>query len=127
VGCGEHSLAAETFALAGWVGGLVLVDGLGGAWTTPAQQVAAQEVWLRAKYENPELVGYPRQWVEPFEGVRRAHIRCPVLLVETPASITPSGEAERRGQQFARPAALARVHSRDPAGVLEAINTWMGS
>jgi len=127
VGCGEHSLAAETFALAGWVGGLALVDGLGGAWTTPEQQVDAQNVWLRAKYENPELVGYPRVWVEPFDRVRRAHIRCPVLLIETPASITPVDEAERRGQQFAHPAALVRLDSRDPVSVLAAIKTWMGS
>src|SRR4051794_2170592 len=43
VGCGEHSLAAETFALAGWAGRLVLIDGLGGAWTTPEEQIDAQD------------------------------------------------------------------------------------
>lgn len=127
VGCGEHSLAAETFALAGWVGGLVLVDGLGGEWTDPEQQVAAQNVWLRTKLDHPGHAGYPEAWVEPFAGVIRANVRCPVLLIETPASITPSDEIERRTQQFADGADVVRLATSDPEEVVAAVEAWMGS
>ena len=127
VGCGEHSLAAETFALAGWVGGLVLVDGLGGAWTTPVQQVAAQNVWLRSKFEDPNLIGYPAVWFESFACSLRTNVGCPALLVETPASTTPSGDAERRAEQFARPAALVRLDDADPARVLATVRGWWDS
>lgn len=127
VGCGEHSLAAETFALAGWVGGLVLVDGLGGAWTTPVQQVEAQNDWLRSKLAQPDLIGYPPVWVESFARTLRANVRCRVLLAETPASITPPGEAEQRAEQFARPAALVRLDDSDPARVLAAVRAWWDS
>ncbi|MEY2571748.1 MAG: hypothetical protein QOE63_2098, partial [Acidimicrobiaceae bacterium] len=124
IGCGEHSLAAETFALAHWVGGMVLVDGLGGAWTDAAQQVAAQDTWMRSKADDPDLVGYPQLWDERFMGVLRANVTCPVLLIETPASITPAREAERRQRQFAGPAELVRLPAAEPLLVLDAVRAW---
>ena len=127
VGCGEHSLAAETFALAGWVSGLVLVDGLGGAWTTPEEQVARQNVWLRAKYETTDLVGYPPVWVEPFTRVLRANVRCPVLIIETPASITPADEVEKRARQFSHPAEVVHLDTADPTQVVPAVRAWLGT
>lgn len=127
VGCGEHSLAAETFALAGWVGGLVLVDGLGGDWTTPAAQVDRQNEWLRAKYEDLDVTGYPRVWIEPFARALRSNVRCRVLMIETSASITPPSEAERRAEQFLRPAALVRLDEADPVQLLAAVCAWWDS
>lgn len=127
VACGEHSLAAETFALAGWVGRLVLVDGLGGPWLSPAQQVEAQAAWLRAKFDDPSHVGYAKVWIEPFACALRANVQCPVLLIETPASITPVGDAEQRAQQFADPAQITRLDAADPGLVLSAVTEWMGS
>jgi len=127
IGCGEHSLAAETFALAGWVSRLVLVDGLGGAWTTPAQQIDAQNEWLRAKFRDPDHVGYPQVWNEPFCKELRANVRCPVLVIETPASITPDGEAERRAQQFAGRVTVMHLRSADPGAVVSAVGEWVGS
>jgi hypothetical protein len=127
IGCGEYSLAAETFALAGWVGRLVLVDGLGGEWTTPEQQMEAQNEWLRAKYADVDLVGYPHVWVEPFHAALRANVHCPVLVIESPSSITPRGEAERRIRQFAGPADLARLDVADPVDVVATVRDWAGS
>ncbi len=127
VGCGEHSLAAETFALAGWAGGLVLVDGLGGAWTGPEEQVERQNQWLRAKFETPDLVGYPQVWVEPFARVLRANVRCPVLIIETAASLTPAREVEARAQQFCRPAEVVHLDAPDPARVVSAVARWLGT
>jgi len=127
VGCGEHSLAAETFALADWIGGLVLVDGLGGPWSTPDEQVEAQNEWLRAKFADPDLVGYPHVWLEEFFRELRGFVQRPVLVIETPASITPEGEAERRVQQFAGPAELLHLGNADPAGVTAAVAAWAGS
>ena len=124
IGCGEHSLAAETFALAGWVGGLVLVDGLGGAWTSVQQQVAAQNAWLRAKADDPDLVGYAEVWLERFTAVLRSNVACRVLVIETPASITPAGEAALRIEQFAADATLVELSSADPSVVLDAVRTW---
>jgi hypothetical protein len=46
------------------------------------------------------------------------------MLIETPASITPPAEAERRAEQFARPATLVRLDGADPARVLAAIRAW---
>jgi hypothetical protein len=127
VGCGEHSLAAETFALAGWAGHLVLVDGLGGRWTTPEQQIVEQNTWLREKFLDPDVVSYPHVWIEPFASALRANIRCPVLVIETPSSITPAGEAEKRVDQFAGPAHLLRLDAADPALVIDAVAGWVGS
>jgi len=127
VGCGEHSLAAETFALAGWVGALVLLDGLGGEWMTPDEQVAAQHAWLRAKFRDPDAPGYPRLWVESFAAALRGSIRCPVLLIETPASITPAEEVAPRASQYAGQVEQVRLDSADRAGIVEAIKAWMGS
>jgi len=127
VGCGEHSLAAETFALAGWVGGLVLVDGLGGAWTTPEEQVARQNVWLRAKFEAPDHVGYPRVWLEPFTRLLRENVRCPVLIVETPASITSVDEVEKRAHQFGGPVEVLRIESAAPVPILREVTAWWDS
>jgi len=127
VGCGEHSLAAETFALAGWCGRLVLVDGLGGKWTTPEQQILEQNKWLRAKFDDLAPVGYPHVWIESFFDVLRSNVRCPVLVIETPASITPDGEAEKRLRQFAGPADLLRVDSAGPEPVVAALREWVGS
>ena len=127
VGCGEHSLAAEAFALAGWVGGLVLVDGLGGAWTTPQEQVARQNEWLRAKYDAADSTGYPRVWIEPFARGLRSNVRCPVLIIETAASITPPGEVEQRAQQFSRPAEVVRLDAADPTRVVSVVGEWMGT
>jgi len=118
VGCGEHSLAAETFALAGWVGGLV------GEWTNAEQQVAAHNAWLRAKADGPDLVGYSQVWDERFMSVLRANVTCHVLVIETPASITPPGEVETRVAQFASTAALVRLPRAEPASVLDAVRTW---
>jgi hypothetical protein len=47
-----------------------------------------------------------------------------VLLVETPASVTPPEEVERRAEQFARTAAVVRLDDSDPAGVLAAVRAW---
>ena len=127
VGCGEHSLAAETFALAGWCGRLVLVDGLGGPWTMPEQQIREQNKWLRAKADAPDHIGYPHVWIEPFCSVLRANIRCPVLLIETPASLTAPDEVEHRLQQFAGPVRLVRLESGDPGQVAAVITEWVGS
>lgn len=127
VGCGEHSLAAETFAFAGWCGGLVLVDGLGGAWTTPEEQIVEQNKWLRAKFDDLDHVGYPHVWIEPFHAAMRANVRCPVLVIETDASLTPPEDAERRLQQFAGPARLVRLESSDPEPVVAAVTEWVGS
>ena len=127
IGCGEHSLAAETFALAGWIGRLVLVDGLGGEWSTPEQQIDAQNEWLRAKFDDQDFVGYPHVWIEPFFDVLRANVRCPVLVIETAASITPDGEAERRLRQYAGPGQLVRLDVADPVQVTDAVSRWVGS
>ena len=127
VGCGEHSLAAETFALAGWVGGLVLVDGLGGAWTPPQEQVVRQNEWLRAKYQAADFAGYPRVWVEPFARVLRSNVRCPVLIIETSASITSPGDVDQRAQQFSGTAQVVRLDSADPDRVVSVVGEWMGT
>jgi pimeloyl-ACP methyl ester carboxylesterase len=127
VGCGEHSLAAETFALAGWVGGLVLVDGLGGAWTTPQEQVGRQNEWLRAKYQAPDVSGYAHVWIEPFARGLRSNVRCPVLVVETAASITSPAAVEERAQQFGSSAEIVRLDAADPAKVLSIVTAWLGT
>jgi hypothetical protein len=127
VGCGEHSLAAETFAFAGWCGGLVLVDGLGGVWTTPEQQIIEQNKWLRAKFDDPGHIGYPHVWIESFAASMRRHIRCPVLVIETPASLTAPDDADRRLQQFAGEARLVRLESPDTGQVAAAVTEWVGS
>jgi pimeloyl-ACP methyl ester carboxylesterase len=127
VGCGEHALAAETFALAGWVGRLVLVDGLGGAWMTADEQIDAQNAWLRAKLANPDAPGYPAVWVEPFVTSLRANVHCPVLVVETNRSVTPPPEVDRRARQFAGPSKVVQIDTPDPATVISAVREWMGS
>lgn len=127
VGCGEHALAAETFALAGWLGRLVLVDGLGGPWMSAEEQVDAQHAWLREKLADPERPGYPRVWVEGFAESLRGNVHCPVLLIETPASITPADEVERRAGQFRGPTDVVRLDDSEPARLVAELAAWVGS
>jgi pimeloyl-ACP methyl ester carboxylesterase len=114
LGHGWGAYAAEYLAAAGRVRVLVLVDGLGGRWHTPAEISDTQTAWLRRALDyhsgpavspDPLLgLGFPDVWEPEFTRARRAAITVPVLALETPMSPTPPGDRETRTADFGTPA-----------------------
>ena len=114
LGHGWGAYAAEYLAAAGRVWALVMVDGLGGPWRTPAEITEMQTAWLHRALElhatpavtpDPLLgLGFPDVWEPEFTRSRRAAITVPVLALETPASPTPPEERQARTGDFGGPA-----------------------
>ncbi len=110
LGHGWGAYAAEYLAAAGRVRTLVMVDGLGGPWRTPAEITDSQTAWLHLALEyhgapavSPDPVlglGFPAVWEAEFTRARRAAITVPVLALETPTSPTPPDEREARTTDF---------------------------
>jgi hypothetical protein len=139
VGAGASGWPAAMLAAAGRARALVLVDGLGGPWLDPVSSVAAGRDWLRALLDDPAAMAAPpadggldprlRHGVGPIPvGPRTAlatasAVTMPALVVESPASTTPS--ADRDDVLAALPdATLAAVESPSLATVAAAIVAW---
>jgi pimeloyl-ACP methyl ester carboxylesterase len=137
-GHGWGAFAAELLAAAGRASGLVLVDGLGGPWITPAELMAVQHAWLREVVADPPALarppvggldprlrhGFPSIWERPFTEARRAAIAVPVLALESPASPTPARERDERVAAFGGDARWEEIAEVSPQAVLAAMTAW---
>jgi hypothetical protein len=135
VGVGRNAHGALILAAGGGCDAVAVVNGLWGPWQEPAQAIDALYADLRAILADAAAVGPP-----PPAGLdpRTRHgyglsaspafarrfwgsITCPVLAVETPASVTPPAEREERVGWFGGPATLVVIDSDKPAAVLDAV------
>jgi pimeloyl-ACP methyl ester carboxylesterase len=139
VGVGESSFGAEVLALGGRAGALAVVDGLGAAWPESADAaMRAEYTWLRAIASDPKACapapsgvsdprirhGYTPRNDEAYMARHRGAIRCPVLVIESPASPTPPLVVAERVETYGSGAALVQVDDATPMVVLEALRRW---
>ncbi len=143
LGDSSAGFGAELLAAAGRAAGLVLVDGLGGPWVTPADVFADGVRWCNDVFADdaatapftgggdgdvdPRLAhGFPTVWVREFTEARRRSIAVPVLAVETPASPTPRDERDARLKSFSGPAVCVEVAERSAGDVGDALRAHAG-
>lgn len=109
VGVGVNGWTATLCGLAGKATAVVLVDGTGAPWITPTEAIRRQRDWLRDLAADPAAIAPapadgaldPRlRHGLPSHGSRRLAFRAaeklavPLLLVESPASGAPAGDAD---------------------------------
>lgn len=137
VGDSSAGFGAELLAAAGRAAALVLIDGLGGSWATPAEVFADGARWCNEVFADeaatapfapgeadvdPRLRhGFPTVWVREYTEARRRSIAVPVLAVETPASPTPRDERDARLKSFSGPAVCVEVGERSAGCAGEAL------
>jgi hypothetical protein len=143
LGDSSAGFGGELLAAAGRAVALVLVDGLGGPWVTPADVFADGVRWCNEVFADdaatapfdggddgdvdPRLRhGFPTVWVRDFTEARRRSIAVPVLAIETPASPTPRGERDARLKSFSGPAVCVEVAERSADCVGDALREHAG-
>lgn len=141
VGVGLNAHAALICAAGGFCDRVAIVDGLGGPWRTPAEQIDAFYMMIRNIAADPRATGpAPAHGLDPRStygyGVMTSHrfaqhfwgaIDQPVLVVETPRSTTPAAERAERTAWFAGDATLLELDTDDRATVVAAIEEWDAS
>jgi hypothetical protein len=136
VGVGVNGWAAELAGLAGKAIAVVLVDGTGAPWITPAEAVWHQREWLRAVADDDEAVAPPPPGASldprlrhglPRHGSRRLAFRAatalpvPLLVVETPAAPTPPPDAAALVDACRAGGSVATLADGEPATVASAV------
>ena len=138
VGIGQNAHAALILAAGGGCGGVAVVNGLWGPWKDPDEAVDEMYANLRAIVADAGAVApAPRSGLDP----RATHgygvsvspafvqrfwgaISCPVLAVETPASITPPDERAARASLFGGETTLMEVEDVSPTAAVAAVLEW---
>lgn len=138
VGVGAHGWPAQLVALGGRAQALVLVDGLGSPWRTPAKAMRRTRERLRGLTDDPAALA-------PFSGpgldprlayVLRPHgsrslarraaaaMTVPTLVLESPASGTPDEDRTPLTDAWGGEASIVDVADRMPATVAAAVLGW---
>lgn len=127
LGDSSSGFGAELLAAAGRAAALVLIDGLGGPWATPADVFADAVRWCNEVAADPAALappagdvdvdprlshGFPTVWERSFTEARRRSIAVPVLALETPASPTPPSEVDDRLKAFSGAAVRVDIADR---------------
>jgi pimeloyl-ACP methyl ester carboxylesterase len=141
VGVGASGWAAQLLALGGRALALVLVDGLGAPWLEPRESVAARRRHIRALAGDDEAMSPPprsshdprlRHALEPHASRSMAAramsaLRVPVLVLETPSSATPPGDAHELGAACPGGVTVVALDDGSPTGVASAVTSWFPS
>jgi pimeloyl-ACP methyl ester carboxylesterase len=137
VGVGVNGWNAELCGLAGKALAVVLVDGIGAPWITPTAAVHWQREWLRSIADDEAAVAPPpsggrvldprlRHGLPPH-GSRRLALRgaarldVPLVLLESPASAAPPGDAEAIASECRAGGFVVPIPDRTPETVASAI------
>jgi pimeloyl-ACP methyl ester carboxylesterase len=138
VGVGANAYAALVLAFGAHLRAVAIVDGLGGRWRDPADEVAAMYARLRRIADDPAATapsppegldpraahGYDNSTAPWFARHFWGQLDLPVLVVETPASPTPASERAERAAWFGGPATLVELDDPSPASVVAAVVAW---
>jgi hypothetical protein len=138
VGVGQNAHGALVLAAGGGCDAIAIVDGLWGTWLGPDAAIAAQYASLQSILADPGAIGPP-----PAAGLdpRATHgygvavsatfaqrfwgsVSCPVLAIETPASVTPPAERAERVSWFGGPVTLVELADAAPEAVVAAVEAW---
>lgn len=139
VGVGCTGWGAMIVALSGRAAGLVLVDGLGGPWSTPQEIIAGQRDILRAIADDPAAVAPPPpgdsdpRLLHTIGTLRNerlatrmaAGMPVPTLVLESPGSPLPATDRERLIGQFKAPVEVATVATARPSEVAPRVVAWL--
>lgn len=137
LGVGASGWSAQLLALAGRAVGLVLVDGLGGPWQTPAASIGSQRAWMRGIADDPAAVqpapdgeldprlrhGIPRQTSPDLAARAAAALAVPVLVIETAASQVPAPDVRELVDRMPRGELVAGAG--DPGEVAALSVRWL--
>ena len=137
VGVGQNAHGALILAAGGGCEAVAIVDGLWGRW--PAAEEAVDEMYAgirRLLDDDAATAPPPSSGLDPrtrhgygvtvsADFVRKfwGAVTCPVVVVETPASVTPPDERAERVRWFGGDRVLLEVGSSEPAVVVDAIAT----
>jgi hypothetical protein len=138
VGVGHNAHSALINAAGGECERVVIVDGLWGAWRSPADEIDAFYTMIRAiAADHAATAPPPASGLDPrasygygvMSSARFAQrlwstIDQPLLAIETPRSITPRNERMERIGWFGGAATLLQLDTANPATVVDAIQTW---
>jgi len=139
LGVGVNGWSAELLALGGRARALVLVDGLGGPWATPAEWVQTQRAWARGVADDEAAVstwagpgldprlrhGISSMTARPMAERAAAALDVPVLIVETPESWLEPGEVDDLARRMKR-CTVEQVPRRRPGHVAPVAGEWAG-
>ncbi len=140
VGLGQNAHGALILAAGGGCDAVAIVDGLWGPWRDAESSVDEMYGAIRRILaDEPAIAPPPPGGLDPRTrhgyGVTMSArfaqrfwgtITCPVLAVETPASVTPRDERIERFGWFGGESTLVELDSSEPAVVVRAIADWPG-
>jgi hypothetical protein len=138
VGVGQNAHGALILAAGRGCEAVAIVDGLWGPWSDAAAAVDEMYAGIRRMLEDePATAPPPPSGLDPrtkhgygvsmsAEFAQRfwGDVACPVLVIETPTSTTPSAERAERTSWFGGDTTLVELASSDPAAVVGAIRDW---
>jgi hypothetical protein len=135
VGVGTNGWSAELLGLGGRAAGVVLVDGLGGPWLTPAEWVDAQRTWIRVVADDTDDLagadgldprlrhGVPGLSSEPMATRVASALEAPVLIVQTPAAALIGAAADELVNAF-RSATVEHLAEQSPEQIAPLVVRW---
>ncbi len=138
VGVAQNAHGALILAAGRGCGAVAIVDGLWGPWQEADDAIDAMYAGLRAILAHaPSTTPAPSAGLDPRTrhgyGVSMSPafarrfwgaVACPVLVIETPASLTPAAERPERVTWFGGPTTLVELDSDEPAAVVAAVAGW---
>ncbi len=138
VGVGQNAHGALILAAGGGCDAVAIVDGLWAPWEGPVAAVDRMYATLRATFADEGAVasapasgldprtrhGYGVTMTQPFAAKFWGAVTCPVLAVETPASVTPPEERAERAALFGGETTLVELDDGAPAAVVAAVLDW---
>jgi hypothetical protein len=139
VGIGQNAPGALILAAGAGCGAVAIVDGLWGPWQDAETAVDVMYADLRAIVADELAVaappavgldprarhGYGVHASAPFVAKFWGAVACPVLAVETPASITPPADRAARAALFGGESTLIELDDVAPSVVVAAVLAWL--
>jgi hypothetical protein len=138
IGVGQNAHAALILAAGGGCEAAAIVDGLWGPWPEPGDAVDRMYAELRAIVaDDGAVAGAPSVGLDPrtrygygvhvsrsFAARFWGAISRPVLVVETPRSVTPPDERAARAELFGGAVTVVELEDASPAAVVAAVVAW---
>jgi pimeloyl-ACP methyl ester carboxylesterase len=138
VGIGQNAHAALILAAGGGCDSVAIVDGLWGEWMGASEAVDGMYDGLRSLLADHDATdppppsgldprarhGYGVTMSRRFARLFWRAVTCPVLVVDTPASPTPTAERGERASWFGGPTSLVALDTADPGVVVAAVAAW---
>jgi hypothetical protein len=138
IGIGQNAHGALILAAGRGCDEVAIVDGLWGPWQEPVEAVEHMYANLRGILADADAVapapaagldprtrhGYGVNVSPSFLSKFWGAISCPVLVIETPASLTPPDDRAVRAALFGGEVTVVELDDASPAAVVAAVRAW---